>query len=167
MKKNLLKILSTLLISCNLFAVPASANTWHKLISYNGDSITWYMYDDNGEGINGWYQENGEWYYFDYGTAGPDTIESNKDRRIPQGEYRLSRWVSKKYPQSLLVHNEVVPKERAILIHNGNTPNHTLGCILLGYTTDNKSGVYNSRKCIADLMKYVVEDEEMEDGIIN
>ena len=92
--------------------------------------------------------------------AGPDTIESNKDRRIPQGEYRLSRWISKKYPQSLLVHNEVVPKERAILIHNGNTPNHTLGCILLGYTTDNKSGVYNSRKCISDLMKYVVDGEE-------
>ena len=92
--------------------------------------------------------------------AGPDTIESNKDRRIPQGEYRLSRWVSKKYPQSLLVNNEVVPKERAILIHNGNTPNHTLGCILLGYTTDNKSGVYNSRKCISDLMKYVVAGEE-------
>ena len=92
--------------------------------------------------------------------VGPDTIESNKDRRIPQGEYRLSRWVSKKYPQSLLVHNEVVPKERAILIHNGNTPNHTLGCILLGYTTDNKSGVYNSRKCISDLMKYVVDGEE-------
>ena len=91
---------------------------------------------------------------------GPDTIESNKDRRIPQGEYRLSRWISKKYPQSLLVHNEVVPKERAILIHNGNTPNHTLGCILLGYTTDNKSGVYNSRKCISDLMKYVVDGEE-------
>ena len=92
--------------------------------------------------------------------VGPDTIESNKDRRIPQGEYRLSRWVSKKYPQSLLVHNEVVSKERAILIHNGNTPNHTLGCILLGYTTDNKSGVYNSRKCISDLMKYVVDGEE-------
>ena len=92
--------------------------------------------------------------------AGPDTIESNKDRRIPQGEYRLSRWISKKYPQSLLVHNEVVPKERAILIHNGNTPNHTLGCTLLGYTTDNKSGVYNSRKCISDLMKYVVDGEE-------
>ena len=92
--------------------------------------------------------------------AGPDTIESGRDRRIPEGVYRLSRWVSKKYPQSLLVHNEVVPKERAILIHNGNTPNHTLGCILLGYTTDNKSGVYNSRKCISDLMKYVVDGEE-------
>ena len=52
MKKKLLKILSTLLISCNLFVVPVSANTWHKLIGYNGDSITWQMYDDNGERIN-------------------------------------------------------------------------------------------------------------------
>ena len=35
------------------------------------------MYDDNGVGINGWYQENGEWYYFDYGTAvtGLQTID--------------------------------------------------------------------------------------------
>ena len=69
MKKKLLKILSISLISCNLFMVPASANTWHKLIGYNGDSVTWQMYDDNGERIDGWYQENGEWYYFDYGTA--------------------------------------------------------------------------------------------------
>ena len=87
-------------------------------------------------------------------------IESGKVRRIPDGVYRLYRWVSKKYPQALLVHNEVVPKERAILIHNGNTPNHTLGCILLGYTTDNKSGVYNSKKCIAELMNFVVDGEE-------
>ena len=77
MKKKLLKVLSTLLISCNLFAVPASANTWYKSIGYNGDSITWQMYDDNGERINGWYQENGEWYYFNYGTAvtGLQTID--------------------------------------------------------------------------------------------
>ena len=77
MKKKLLKILATSLISCNLFMVPASANTWHKLIGYNGDSITWEMRDDNGERINGWYQENGEWYYFDYGTAvtGLQTID--------------------------------------------------------------------------------------------
>ena len=62
--------------------------------------------------------------------AGPDTIESGRDRRIPEGVYRLSRWVSKKYPKSLLVHNEVVPKERAILIHNGN--------IVLGMQTPNR-----------------------------
>ena len=69
MKKNLLKILSTLLISCNLFAIPASANTWHKIISYNGDRVEWKLYDDNGEIIDGWYQENGEWYYLNCGIA--------------------------------------------------------------------------------------------------
>ena len=82
MKKNLLKILSTLLISCNLFAVPASANTWHKLIGYNGDSVTWRMCDDNGVGINGWYQENGEWYYFDR-----ITCQMKHDRYIKTLEY--------------------------------------------------------------------------------
>ena len=79
MKKKLLKILGISLISCNLFAIPVSANTWYKSIGgYNGDSIIWEMYDDNGEKImDGWYQENGEWYYFDYGTAvtGLQTID--------------------------------------------------------------------------------------------
>ena len=64
MKKNLLKILSILLISCNLFAVPASANTWFEYKDYNGNRITWGMYDDNGQWPQGWYQENGKWYYF-------------------------------------------------------------------------------------------------------
>ena len=64
MKKKLLKVLSTLLISCNLFAVPASANTWFEYKDYNGNRITWGMYDDNGQWPQGWYQENGNWYYF-------------------------------------------------------------------------------------------------------
>ena len=64
MKKKLLKILSTLLISCNLFAIPASANTWFEYKDYNGNRITWGMYDDNGQWPQGWYQENGKWYYF-------------------------------------------------------------------------------------------------------
>ena len=64
MKKKLLKVLSTLLISCNLFAIPASANTWFEYKDYNGNRITWGMYDDNGQWPKGWYQENGNWYYF-------------------------------------------------------------------------------------------------------
>ena len=64
MKKKLLKVLSTLLVSCNLFVVPASANTWFEYKDYNGNRITWGMYDDNGQWPRGWYQENGKWYYF-------------------------------------------------------------------------------------------------------
>ena len=32
----------------------------------------------------------------------------------------------------LCLYNDVVPKERYILIHNGNYEKHTKGCILLG-----------------------------------
>ena len=64
MKKKMLKVLSAALISCGLFSIPASANTWFEYKDYNGNRITWGMYDDNGQWPQGWYQENGKWYYF-------------------------------------------------------------------------------------------------------
>ena len=64
MKKKMLKVLSVALVSCGLFAIPASANTWFEYKDYNGNRITWGMYDDNGQWPQGWYQENGKWYYF-------------------------------------------------------------------------------------------------------
>lgn len=40
--------------------------------------------------------------------------------------------------------------KRRIHLHSGNCPQHTLGCILLGYT-DNKDGtISNSAKCVSD-----------------
>ena len=64
MKKKMLKVLSAALISLSLFSIPASANTWFEYKDYNGNRITWGMYDDNGQWPKGWYQENGKWYYF-------------------------------------------------------------------------------------------------------
>ena len=64
MKNKMLKVLSTALISLSLFSIPASANTWFEYEDYNGNRITWGMYDDNGQWPKGWYQENGKWYYF-------------------------------------------------------------------------------------------------------
>ena len=64
MKKKILKVLSAALISLSLFSIPASANTWFEYKDYNGNRITWGMYDDNGQWPKGWYQENGKWYYF-------------------------------------------------------------------------------------------------------
>ena len=64
MKKKVLKVLSAALISLSLFSIPASANTWFEYKDYNGNRITWGMYDDNGQWPQGWYQENGKWYYF-------------------------------------------------------------------------------------------------------
>ena len=43
------------------------------------------------------------------------------------------------------LYNDLVPKDRYILIHNGNFPDHTEGCILLGRTLD-KNGVLNSKE---------------------
>ena len=64
MKKKMLKVLSAALVSCGLFSIPASANTWFEYKDYNGNRITWGMYDDNGQWPQGWYQENGKWYSF-------------------------------------------------------------------------------------------------------
>ena len=76
MKKNLLKILSTLLISCNLFAVPASANTWNQT---NDEYKMWFLVDDNGMDYDcGWYFENGKWYYIQgqgFAAQGLQTID--------------------------------------------------------------------------------------------
>jgi hypothetical protein len=80
--------------------------------------------------------------------AGPDTTESGKDRRIPQGEYNMSWHNSPRFNKVLpLVTNAQVPASRCILIHSGNTGAHTEGCILLGSKYDN-SGVQNSRETV-------------------
>ena len=64
MKKKLLKVLSTLLISCNLFVVPASANTWHRITNGDIDNPNWYMTDDYGNVLKSqWYFDNYNWYY--------------------------------------------------------------------------------------------------------
>ena len=43
------------------------------------------------------------------------------------------------------LYNDLVAKDRYILIHNGNFADHTEGCILLGRTLD-KNGVLNSKE---------------------
>lgn len=63
--------------------------------------------------------------------------ESGKDLRIPQGIYKLYWRVSPSKGKKVHVYNDVVPKERYIMIHSGNTEDHTLGCILLGKTYTN------------------------------
>jgi hypothetical protein len=88
--------------------------------------------------------------------AGPDTTTPNKDRRIPQGLYNLDWTPSPKYNGKLMptLHNELVSKSRRILIHQGNYPIDTEGCILLGDSYDNK-GVYNSVKTLAKVFSLI------------
>jgi hypothetical protein len=91
--------------------------------------------------------------------AGPDTIEPNKDRRIPKGEYQVLWYDSPRMKERLpLLYNELVPKSRAILIHRGNFPKDTEGCILLGDGYDDK-GVYNSKNTMNRFMGFVKDRE--------
>ena len=91
--------------------------------------------------------------------AGPDTIEPNKDRRIPKGEYQVLWHDSPRMKERLpLLYNELVPKSRCILIHRGNFPRDTEGCILLGDGYDEK-GVYNSKNTMNRFMGFVKDRE--------
>ncbi|HDZ5042736.1 TPA: hypothetical protein RTG66_001573 [Campylobacter jejuni] len=81
-------------------------------------------------------------------------LESGKDLRIPAGVYNLKRHVGSSFNDKgkqevagvvvlrkddsiINVYNDDVPFERHILIHWGNTDEHTKGCILLGMTKTN------------------------------
>src|SRR5574344_1665228 len=65
--------------------------------------------------------------------AGPDTIKRNQDRRIPIGKYdSIIRFSPRFKLNTPLLYNETVPYDRYILIHVGNYPDDTDGCILVG-----------------------------------
>jgi hypothetical protein len=77
--------------------------------------------------------------------AGNDTVEANKDRRIPEGKYHIAWHTSTKFKRTLpVLFNQDVSKDRFILIHAGNYPKDTEGCILLGNKYDD-NGIYNSK----------------------
>ena len=87
--------------------------------------------------------------------AGEDTTASGQDKRIPQGEYDAEFYRSPRFNRRLpLLYNDKVSKARKILIHNGNFPQDTLGCILVGDRSDDK-GVYNSVKTLARLLEII------------
>lgn len=90
--------------------------------------------------------------------------ESGKDLRIPQGDYKLYWRISPSKGKKIHVYNEKVPKERYIMIHSGNTEDHTLGCILLGYTKA-KDFVGNSKQAVQDfenlMSKYNLDDIQL------
>jgi RHS repeat-associated protein len=66
--------------------------------------------------------------------AGPSTTKSGLDKRIPAGTYNLIRNTGTK--NGLRLYNDQVPKSRAILIHSGNYPGDTEGCLLPGSTIE-------------------------------
>lgn len=86
------------------------------------------------------------------------TLERHRDGAgivcIPEGRYRLSWGHSPKFGQNKL-HVENVPGRQHILIHEGNEPKDTEGCVCTGLKRG-EDRVDESRKALAELEADVV-----------
>ena len=138
------------------------------------------------------YNEKGENIFscFTLENGGTSTHISGTDRRILAGVYYL-RWTSSSTNSGLAIKYDYWKKanhlekikdgtqgkniavwvmsntiethnKRRILIHIGNSPQDTLGCILCGYTNENNGKIGNSTKAVNDLFllfeKYGIEN---------
>jgi len=64
---------------------------------------------------------------------GPATTAENQNQRIPAGTYRLKWHHTGRFgPYVPLLYNDQVAESRLILIHPGNYPKDTIGCLLPG-----------------------------------
>ena len=91
-----------------------------------------------------------------------ESAERDKDHRIPKGDYNLFYKENSKFYKSLTrivgwtqdplgIYNDEVPKDRNILIHQGNTDKDTQGCILLGKEWGkDKESIIKSRDAIKE-----------------
>ena len=99
-------------------------------------------------------------------SAGPDTTERGKDRRIPAGLYSVVWHRSPKFNCVVpVLYNEQVPKDRYIEIHAGNYPKDTEGCILLGRKACDE-GVLESKATLAEFLR-LARGKELSVEIIN
>ena len=93
---------------------------------------------------------------------GDDETRSGLDRRIPEGIYNMRWHDSPRFKRRLPhLYNEQVPKDRYILIHSGNLPEHTEGCILLGFTKTER-GVFDSRPALKEFLS-IIADRDLSD----
>ncbi|ACX88219.1 DUF5675 family protein [Pectobacterium parmentieri] len=100
---------------------------------------------------------------------GPDTTQSNQNKRIPEGEYKI-KWhnssISGVIPHNPvpILYNSSVPLSRYILIHNGNLPIHSKGCLLIG-SSKGIDIVGGSVLKLIELKKFI-KDEDIENFTI-
>lgn len=73
---------------------------------------------------------------------------------IPKGTYNINVVWSPKF-KGYYPRLENVPNRSAILIHSGNYPEDTLGCILVGFNTI-KGGLSCSRDTFRDLFECII-----------
>ena len=85
--------------------------------------------------------------------AGEDCVTPGRDLRVPQGVYETAWEYSPRFGRVLAtLFNEEVSKNRRILIHAGNYPKDTLGCVLIGAKADER-GIYDSKKTLEAFME--------------
>jgi hypothetical protein len=89
--------------------------------------------------------------HFCYSLELPDKNNEPFISRIPEGKYQCLPYSSKKYPDVVELQN--VKNRSKILIHAGNYPNDTQGCILLGYTSYKQDYVGTSKKALKEFLK--------------
>ena len=87
--------------------------------------------------------------------AGPSTITPNQNKRVPEGLYNLDKHSGKKYSSTFVLYNSLVPKERSILYHAGNTSADTRGCMLPGDTYSGSGFVGKSGAKFEELKRYI------------
>lgn len=82
---------------------------------------------------------------------------------IPAGKYKVVMSMSSKFKR-IMPYLENVPQFTGIMIHPGNTPKDTLGCILVG-ENKKKGQLINSRKYSDELNKRINEAIERKEQV--
>ena len=99
---------------------------------------------------------NGQWIC---DTLEPHCIDWSKEKKIPkktaipEGCYRLAMRKSRKFGK-MMPYLLDVPEFTDIMIHTGNFPKHTEGCILVGYNTV-RGLVLKSRDAFEKIMEKI------------
>lgn len=91
---------------------------------------------------------------------GPDTTESGKNKRIPEGDYYTLQHESPRFKRTLpLLYNAKVPKSRYILIHWGNSIKDLEGCIALGASDNDEDFIYKSKATVLKFLDLIYEQD--------
>lgn len=108
---------------------------------------------------------NGQWIC---DTMEPHCIDWNKEKKIkgitaiPEGTYEVEMRKSRKFGKTMPFLKDV-PHFTDVMIHTGNIPKHTQGCILVGFNTV-RGLVLKSREAfekIMEKMDYAIKHKKL------
>ena len=96
-------------------------------------------------------------------SQGGDGLAQKGYVAIPEGKYWVRMCMSGKF-RGWRPYLMAVPGRSGIMIHEGNTPSDTRGCILVGENRE-RGKVLNSRDTLKRLMDYIYKAEEMREPV--